>query len=46
MQFKNIIMENEEWRISAGKQSEKVAESFSKVNFAETMESIYESMVI
>lgn len=41
----NIIMENEEWRISAGKQSEKVAESFSKVNFAKTMESIYESMV-
>ena len=40
----NIILENSEWRISAGKNSEKIAKSFGKSQFVDTMENIYESV--
>lgn len=40
----NIIIDNPEWRVRAGKQSEKIAESFDKGHFAETMETIYASL--
>ena len=39
-----IILENAEWRISAGKHSIKIAESFDKGHFADTIEAIYESV--
>lgn len=38
----DIIIENSEWRISAGKHSEKIAETFDKSSFADTIEAIYE----
>ncbi|MBQ2937161.1 MAG: glycosyltransferase family 4 protein [Lachnospiraceae bacterium] len=38
------IIENSEWRASAGKQSEKIAESFDKGHFVDTMEAIYETV--
>lgn len=40
----NIILENPEWRKNAGKQSQKIAESFDKSQFVEMMETIYESV--
>lgn len=40
-----IIMNNPEWRIKAGRQSEKIAESFDKEHFAATMETVYESVI-
>ncbi|MBR6627535.1 MAG: glycosyltransferase family 4 protein [Lachnospiraceae bacterium] len=40
-----MIMKNPEWRKRAGRQSEKIAESFDKEHFAATMESIYESVI-
>lgn len=40
----NIIIENSEWRVGAGKYSEKLAESFDKSCFADKMETIYESV--
>ncbi|MGN0377311.1 MAG: glycosyltransferase family 4 protein [Suilimivivens sp.] len=38
-----IIIENSEWRMSAGKYSEEIAESFDQSHFADVMETIYES---
>ncbi len=38
------ILENAEWRISAGKQSEKIAKSFGKSQFVDTVENIYEAV--
>lgn len=38
-----IMIENSQWRISAGKYSEKIAENFDKSCFADTIEAIYES---
>lgn len=40
----NLIMENSEWRNSAGKHSEEIAATFDKGHFADTMEAIYESV--
>lgn len=40
----NIMIENSEWRISAGKHSEKIAEAFNKGHFADKMETIYKSL--
>ncbi len=40
----NIIIENSEWRMSAGKSSEKIAESFDKSHFVNAMENIYETV--
>lgn len=37
------IIENEGWRIRAGKYSEEIAEAFDKSHFADVMETIYES---
>lgn len=45
LQKLNEIMDDAQWRINAGKQSEKIAEAFDKGYFAETMELIYESVV-
>lgn len=39
-----LILENAEWRTSAGKNSVKIAESFDKSHFADTIEAIYESV--
>lgn len=41
----SIIINNSEWRANAGKQSEKIAESFDKSHFAETMEEIYKAVI-
>lgn len=40
----DVMLENAEWRASAGKHSEKIAETFDKGHFAEVMESIYEAV--
>ncbi|MBQ8592387.1 MAG: glycosyltransferase family 4 protein [Lachnospiraceae bacterium] len=39
-----LILENAEWRTSAGKHSIKIAETFDKSHFADTIEAIYESV--
>ena len=39
-----LIMENPEWRKKAGEQSEKIAESFDKEHFVESIEDIYEEI--
>lgn len=38
-----IIMENSEWRLSAGKHSQEIAEAFNQSHFADVVETIYES---
>ncbi len=40
----NDILMNPEWRRLAGKQSEKIAESFDKEHFVESVEDIYEEL--
>ena len=40
----NDILMNPEWRKLAGKQSEKIAESFDKEHFVESVEDIYEEI--
>lgn len=42
----NLVIENSEWRANAGKQSEKIAEAFDKSHFVDTMEAIYESVIM
>ena len=39
----NNIIEDSQWRESAGKHSQEIAESFDKSHFGDTMEAIYES---
>lgn len=41
----NTIIEDPQWRVNAGKQSEKIAETFGKGHFADTIEEIYESVI-
>jgi 1,2-diacylglycerol 3-alpha-glucosyltransferase len=41
----DIMIENAEWRDSAGKHSKKIAESFDKGHFADMMENVYESVI-
>ncbi|MBP3610320.1 MAG: glycosyltransferase family 4 protein [Lachnospiraceae bacterium] len=41
-----LIMENPEWRKKAGAQSEKIAESFDKEHFVESIEDIYEEITV
>ena len=40
----NDILMNPEWRKEAGEQSEKIAESFDKEHFVESIEDIYEEI--
>ena len=44
IQHLNDILMNPEWRKSAGEQSEKIAESFDKEHFVESIEDIYEEI--
>ena len=39
------ILMNPEWRKQAGEQSEKIAESFDKEHFVESVEDIYEEIM-
>ncbi|MGN0432688.1 MAG: glycosyltransferase family 4 protein [Lachnospiraceae bacterium] len=41
-----MILENDEWRANAGIQSAKIAEGFDKSHFGDTVESIYESVIM
>ncbi len=38
------VMDDSEWRMHAGKESEKIAETFDKSHYVETMEHIYEGL--
>lgn len=41
----DVIFENQEWRITAGKQSEEMAAVFDRVAFGNTMEEVYKSVL-
>ena len=41
----NRILNDAEWRRTAGKHSEKIAESFDKSHFASAIEDVYESVM-
>ena len=41
----NIMLENPQWRASAGKRSEEIADTYDKGHFADVMEDIYESLM-
>lgn len=44
LSYLNEILTNPEWRKMAGEQSEKIAESFDKEHFVESIEDIYEEI--
>lgn len=44
MEYLNDILKNPEWRKNASEQSEKIAESFGKEHFVESIEEIYEEI--
>lgn len=45
-EYLNDILMNAEWRKTASEQSEKIAESFGKEHFVESVETIYEEVAI
>ena len=45
-EYLNDILMNEEWRKAASEQSEKIAESFGKEHFVESVEMIYEEVAV
>lgn len=42
----NTIMKDGAWRVSAGKKSKEIAETFDKSHFGDTMETIYEAATV
>ena len=45
-EYLNDILMNAEWRKAASEQSEKIAESFGKEHFVESLETIYEEVAV